>query len=142
MPALTPWQRTRACSLFGRIDEGASIGSLDKSSDLLTSLKQNLNDVLNSRPGCCQSSPELGVVDFNDATGSSVDISASVCKAIQQCIENFDPRIKSVDVATFNKDSDPLTLFFRVKAHIQFEDIDSVVNFNIQLDDSSRYQLR
>ncbi|EFV40412.1 hypothetical protein M988_1009 [Hafnia paralvei ATCC 29927] len=142
MSALTPWRRTRACSLFGRIDEEVSAKPFDKTSDLLVSLKQNLNAVLNSRPGCCQSSPTLGVIDFNDATGTSVDISASVCLAIQQCIENFDPRIKSVDVATFNNENDPLTLFFQVKAHIHFEDIDSVVNFNIQLDDNSRYQLR
>ncbi|AJR00293.1 hypothetical protein F652_2303 [Enterobacteriaceae bacterium bta3-1] len=47
-----------------------------------------------------------------------------------------------MDVATFNNENDPLTLFFQVKAHIHFEDIDSVVNFNIQLDDNSRYQLR
>ncbi|TBL97720.1 type VI secretion system baseplate subunit TssE [Hafnia paralvei] len=142
MSALTPWRRTRACSLFGRIDEEVSAKPFDKTSDLLVSLKQNLNAVLNSRPGCCQSSPTLGVIDFNDATGTSVDISASVCLAIQQCIENFDPRIKSVDVATFNNENDPLTLFFQVKAHIHFEGIDSVVNFNIQLDDNSRYQLR
>ncbi|MCE1736349.1 type VI secretion system baseplate subunit TssE, partial [Enterobacter hormaechei] len=72
MAALYSWNRGSSASLFERI-QGKSYGSSRQSRmrALLESIKKHLNEVLNSRPGACQSAVDLGVIDLNDATATS-----------------------------------------------------------------------
>ena len=74
MSALTAWRRSRSASLFERIEESKTTRSSDDTNDLVDSLKRNLQATLNTRSGNAQSCPELGIIDFNDATGSSVEV--------------------------------------------------------------------
>ncbi len=74
MAALLNWDRGSSASLFDRIQgKGASSSSDGRLRELLNSIQKHLNEVLNSRPGACQSAVDLGVIDLNDATATSSD---------------------------------------------------------------------
>ncbi|PHM73096.1 type VI secretion system baseplate subunit TssE [Xenorhabdus kozodoii] len=142
MAALYSWNRGSSASLFERI-QGKSTGSSRQSRmrALLDSIKKHLNEVLNSRPGGCQSAIELGVIDLNDATATSVDFKQSIERAIEECIRNYEPRISAVSVSAISDDSDPLLLSFHISAEISLDEINDLVEFSIQLDNNRRYCL-
>jgi len=142
MAALLNWERGSSASLFERIQrKGLRPSSHSRMQELLNSIKQHLNEVLNSRPGGSQSAVELGVIDLNDATVATSDFRKSIELAIKECIERYEPRITAVSVQYLVDDGDPLLLSFHISAHINFDNIGDVVEFNIQLDNNRRYCL-
>lgn len=142
MAALLNWTRESSASLFDRIQGKGSEPSSDRRAQaLLNSIKQHLNEVLNSRPGACQSAINLGVIDLNDATATTVDFRKSIEQAIKECITNYEPRISAVEVQSLVNDGDPLLLSFHISAQVDYDNFDDVVEFNIQLDNNQRYCL-
>lgn len=142
MAALLNWERGSSASLFERIQgKGSRPSSRIRIEELLNSIKQHLNEVLNSRPGASQSAVELGVIDLNDATATTSDFRKSIEQAIKDCIENYEPRVSAVTVESLVSDSDPLLLTFHISALVNFDNIGDVIEFNIQLDNNRRYCL-
>lgn len=143
MAGVVRWRRDRSASLFDRIQaSGGDSPRYSRTGDLLASIKHNLNRVLNSHPGGSQSAPLLGVVDLNDASASAADFHQAIERAIRDCIIDYEPRISRVTVATEPGDEqDPLMLSFRILAHVDFDDIDDVIEFNVHLDNHQRYHL-
>lgn len=140
MAALLNWDRGSPASLFDRIQgKGLRTSPQHRLQTLLNSIRQHLHDVLNSRPGGCQSAIGLGVVDLNDATASTADFRKSIELAIKDCIERYEPRISRVTVCSLLNDGDPLLLSFHISACVDFDNIDDVIEFNIQLDSNRRY---
>ncbi|MCM7774131.1 type VI secretion system baseplate subunit TssE [Enterobacter asburiae] len=141
MSALTAWRRSRSASLFERIEESKTIRSSDDTNDLVDSLKRNLQAILNTRSGNAQSCPELGIIDFNDATGSSVEVYSAICRAIKRCIEDYEPRISRAEIIAQPNEADPLTLYFLVRSYVSFEEHESIINFNLRIDGNHKYKL-
>lgn len=139
MAALLNWSRGSSASLFERIQGEGRPSSHSRISGLIRSIQQHLHEVLNSRPGGCQSAISLGVVDFNDATATTSDFRTSIERAIKECIEGFEPRISAVTVESLISEADPLLLSFHISACVDFDNIGDVVEFNIQLDNNRRY---
>ncbi|MGK4627148.1 type VI secretion system baseplate subunit TssE, partial [Raoultella ornithinolytica] len=133
MSALTAWRRSRSASLFERIEESKTTRSSDDTNDLVGSLKRNLQAILNTRSGNAQSCPELGIIDFNDATGSSVEVYSAICRAIKRCIEDYEPRISRAEIIAQPNEADPLTLYFLVRSYVSFEEHESIINFNLRI---------
>ncbi|EHN8923254.1 type VI secretion system baseplate subunit TssE [Enterobacter asburiae] len=141
MSALTAWRRSRSASLFERIEESKTTRSSDDTNDLVDSLKRNLQAILNTRSGNAQSCPELGIIDFNDATGSSVEVYSAICRAIKRCIEDYEPRISRAEIIAQPNEADPLTLYFLVRSYVSFEEHESIINFNLRIDGNHKYKL-
>ena len=104
-------------SLFERLEPDAPRyrpGSADEQArQRIEAIKRHLEQVLNSRQGCSQSSPELGLRDFNGVTQASSDLVVAISADIRRSVEAFEPRIKVTGVR-FQPDPDlPLELNFR-----------------------------
>ncbi|HBN9794402.1 TPA: type VI secretion system baseplate subunit TssE [Pseudomonas aeruginosa] len=89
-------------SLFDRLDpELAPLRTRTRRQlldDRAQAIKQHLAWLLNARRGCSQSSPGLGLQDFNDATLSSADLRSRICQDIRDTVIAFEPRVKAVEV--------------------------------------------
>ncbi|MGL4923977.1 MAG: type VI secretion system baseplate subunit TssE [Aeromonas veronii] len=142
MPYLSSWDRGNAASLFDRIrgDESGFSPRLDVDT-LVDSVKRQLEQVLNTRPGNCRSAPELGVIDFNDATQGSADIKGRIQEAIRQCIRRYEPRIVHVDVQSPDHQASPLEMSFQVTAHVRLEQREHVTSFNVHMDSHRHYRM-
>ncbi|MEX0425510.1 type VI secretion system baseplate subunit TssE [Providencia rettgeri] len=137
------WFPNNGASLFDRIKrKNASFSSRSRTNTLIESIKQNLNDVLNSRPNGCQGSPGLGIPDLNDATQSAVDFKTELENSIASCILTYEPRITSVDVQFIENDADSLSLQFSINACIDLDNQQQLIEFNMYLDSNRRYQLK
>ncbi|WP_422102989.1 type VI secretion system baseplate subunit TssE [Vreelandella sp.] len=86
--------------------------------DVVESIKRHLVDLLNSHPGNSASVPELGLLDFNDATIGVLDLELNIKQAIRHCIERYEPRVQRVDVESLPNSGDPLQLRFQVHATV------------------------
>ena len=142
MPHLSSWDRGNTASLFDRI-RGEGHGSSPRSEVevLVDSVKRQLDQILNTRPGNCRSAPDLGVIDLNDATQGSADIKGRIREAIRQCIRRYEPRIVHVDVRSPDYQSSPLEMSFMVTAHVRLEHIDHVTSFNVHMDSHRHYRM-
>lgn len=84
--------------------------------DAVESIKQHLADLLNTRPGDSAGAPELGLIDFNDATIGLFDLEVNIKQAIQNCIERYEPRVQDVEVEIMSRQESGLQLRFQIHA--------------------------
>lgn len=82
-------------------------------------IKRHLETLLNARQGCSQSSPELGLRDFNGHDVSSGDLLAQVSADIRRTLQRFEPRIKVRALKAVPDCHAPLELHFRLDCHVQ-----------------------
>ncbi|MCE8035111.1 type VI secretion system baseplate subunit TssE [Billgrantia tianxiuensis] len=107
--------------------------------EIVESIKRHLVDLLNSHPGHSECAPELGLLDFNDATIGVLDLERNIQRAIRQCIERFEPRVRRVEVESLPRGSDPLQLRFQVHATVELGRDQGEATIDLLLNDK-RYQ--
>ena len=124
-------------SLFERLEPDAPRyrpGTADEQArQRIDAIKRHLEHVLNARQGCSQSSPELGLRDFNGAAQGSSDLVIAISADIRRPIEAFEPRIKVVGVR-YQPDPDlPLELNFRLDCQVQLNHKDERVLIDVAM---------
>jgi len=82
-------------------------------------IKRHLETLLNARQGCSQSSPELGLRDFNGHDVSSGDLLKQVSADIRRTIQRFEPRVHVRTLKAVPDCNAPLELHFRLDCHVQ-----------------------
>lgn len=110
-------------SLFERLESDApryrQASDADQAQRRIEGIKRHLEQVLNARQGCSQSSPELGLRDFNGVTQGSSDLVIAISADIRRSVEAFEPRIKVTGVR-YQPDPDlPLELNFRLDCQVR-----------------------
>ncbi|WP_108523288.1 MULTISPECIES: type VI secretion system baseplate subunit TssE [Bradyrhizobium] len=108
-------------SLMERLEDGTATNqpSFDR---FRASVLENLRRVLNSRQGCCETRPDFGMPELNEAVGQGADAVRALARSLKQQIETFEPRLKNV-LIRFHADPDnPLQLSFHVNATLNYND--------------------
>ncbi len=144
MAYIEPEESVFGVSLFERLEANSNLISLSQGPDafdVLRSIKRNVSNILNTRLGESLSSPNLGLVDFNDASITSLDLSVQIKRSIKYCLEHFEPRLTRVDVAVFREEADPLNLRFSVTAMINLSAIHEKVTIELLLDNNKKYRV-
>ena len=82
-------------------------------------IKRHLETLLNARQGCSQSSPELGLRDFNGHDASSGDLLKQVSADIHRTIRRFEPRVHVRSLNAMPDCHAPLELHFKLDCYVQ-----------------------
>lgn len=82
-------------------------------------IKRHLETLLNARQGCSQSSPELGLRDFNGHDASRGELLQQVSADIRRTIQCFEPRVQVRSLKAVPDCQAPLELHFRLDCHVQ-----------------------
>lgn len=141
MAALLRWKKNQQQSLFDRIYTESHCDDYQLNKSSIDSIKLNLSKILNCRPDSSQSTKAIGVVDLNDATMGTSEIKAHICRAIKNCIEQYEPRILQVEVIARTNDIDLLTMEFAIKAIVKDDLGINNIEFKIYYDNKQRYIL-
>ncbi len=144
MGYIEPEESVFGVSLFERLEADAKPISLSKgpkSAEVLRSIKRNVANILNTRVGESLSSPELGLVDFNDASTETLDLSILIKQSIKDCLTKFEPRLTGVEVQELVDESDPLNLRFTVAAFVNSSAIHEKVQIDLLLDNNRKYRV-
>ncbi|WP_028022086.1 type VI secretion system baseplate subunit TssE [Enterovibrio calviensis] len=131
-------------SFFQRLEVDAPQRSVTQGpdpADVVESLKVNVSNLLNARIGESLSAPDLGLIDFNDASLSSHDLALQIRRAIRRCIETYEPRIKSMEINVLPDNGSPLNLRFQISASINLGAMHSKVQIDLLLDSNRKYRV-
>ncbi|MDA9391389.1 hypothetical protein WN73_12080 [Bradyrhizobium sp. CCBAU 45394] len=112
-----------------RLEDGAATHrmSFDR---FRASVLENLRRVLNSRQGCCETRPDLGMPDLNEAVGQGADAVRALARSLKQQIETFEPRLKNVSIRFHADPDNPLQLSFHVNATLNYDDQMKQISFD------------
>jgi type VI secretion system protein len=109
-------------SFFERLDsklpQSRSVDDSQYLSRTVESVKNNLQWMLNSRQGCSQSAPDLGLDDFNDSVGGITDFTIKISQNIKQTIKQYEPRVNIHTVNFIPNKDDPMKLSFRIEGSL------------------------
>lgn len=144
MTHIAPEERAFGVGFFERLEANAKPISLTQGpdvSDVIESIKRNVSNILNSRIGGSQSAPELGLIDFNDATLETLDLSVRIRLAIQYCLEMYEPRLIHIVVSAEQAMPSSLALKFNIIATVNSEAIHEKVQFSLLLDQNRKYRV-
>lgn len=135
--------QTMAGSLFERLEQAAEPTGqgMGQVTHVVESIKRHLVRLLNAHPGNSASAPELGLVDFNDATLGTQDLNIRIRSAIRHCIERYEPRVNRVDVVALPQGPDPLQLRFQVTVYLRVGSVDEKTTIDLLLDDKRYYRV-
>lgn len=135
--------QTMAGSLFERLEQAAEPTGqgMGEVVHVVDSIKRHLVRLLNAHPGNSASAPELGLLDFNDATLGTHDLNIRIRTAIRSCIERFEPRVNRVDVVALPQGPDPLQLRFQVTVYLRVGSTDEKTTIDLLLDDKRYYRV-
>lgn len=87
----------------------------------IDTIKRHLETLLNARQGCSQSSPGLGLPDFNGNHMASGDLLIQVSADIRRAIQRYEPRIRVQTLHAVRDVNAPLDLLFRLDCQVQID---------------------
>jgi len=102
-------------------------------------IKRHLETLLNTRQGCSQSSPDLGLRDFNGHNSSNGDLLHQVSEDIRLTITRFEPRIHLQTLTAIPDANAPLELHFRLDCQVQVNHHAEHVQIELLVNGHNRY---
>ncbi|TCP91170.1 type VI secretion system protein [Cricetibacter osteomyelitidis] len=106
--------------------------------ELISSIKQNIELVLNSKQGCTLCAPTFGLKDFNDATANTHSLSQTVIGDIRQNIDRYEPRVRISRIEYVPDQYDVLQLNFRITCTVLLKRQSELTELNIILDSATK----
>lgn len=129
-------------SLLQRLEDDASAPSAAGEPDeaaVMDSVLANLQIILNSRQGCCETRDDFGLTDFNSVSENFRNSIVLVARDVERQIRHFEPRLRNVFVRAIEDKTRPLDLVFHIDAELNHKDrivrvaIDSVLGTDGQI---------
>ncbi len=102
-------------------------------------IKRHLETLLNTRQGCSQSSPGLGLRDFNGHDVNSGDLLRQVSRDIRRTIQRFEPRITVRALQAVPDTHAPLELHFRLDCQVQVNNHTEQLQLELLVNGHNRY---
>ncbi|MBK4998179.1 type VI secretion system baseplate subunit TssE [Pseudomonas sp. S31] len=129
--------------LFGRLaaqsQNGPEPSRTERAGHKLDMIKRHLETLLNTRQGCSQSSPELGLRDFNSHDSSSGDLLQQISEDIRLTIHRFEPRIRLQALTAIPDANAPLELHFRLECQLQVNNLSEQLQIDLLVNGHNRY---
>ncbi|WPO98785.1 type VI secretion system baseplate subunit TssE [Pseudomonas sp. HR96] len=99
----------------------------------VAAIKAHLEQLLNTRQGCSQSSPELGLADFNSQTGST-DLMTRIGADIRRTLGTYEPRLQILRLHSSSDPGSPLELNFRLDCQVLLDQRHQPVQIDLTVD--------
>ena len=107
-------------------------------SDLIRSIKRNIELILNSKEGCTLCAPDIDLKDFNDATATTKSLSQTIVANIRSSLERYEPRVRITRIEYIQDVYDVLQLNFRITCVVLLKQKNELAELNIILDSSNK----
>lgn len=117
----TLFDRLKSTNGVGRSSIYREREHLESSEQIVHSIIQNLQRLLNSRQGQSSACPDYGLLDLTQILYGLPESEEVVERSIQKVIETFEPRLTKVRVKRVVDPSRPLTVCFLITAKLAAE---------------------
>ncbi len=109
---------------------------------MIRSVQEHLQRILNTRQGNVPIAEEYGVPDFTELMSGYPESQRVIERAIRNTIERFEPRLQSVRVTLLGGEKENLTLSFQISARLMLKDGRDSVTFDSVLDSGGRFTVK
>lgn len=109
---------------------------------MIRSVQEHLQRILNTRQGNVLIADDYGVPDFTELMSGYPESQRVIERAIRNTIERFEPRLQSVRVTLLGGEKDNLTLSFQISARLMLKDGRDAVTFDSVLDSGGRFTVK
>lgn len=99
----------------------------------VASIKTHLRQLLNTRQGCSQSSPGLGLADFNGHQRGA-DLVSHVAADIRRTLQAYEPRLELLALHFCANPEQPLQLSFRLDCQVSLGHRSAPLQIDLTLD--------
>lgn len=113
----------------------------ENTTEITRSVLRNLQHILNSRLGDSPAQPDLGMPSPSEITQASPDAINLVMRNLRACIEKYEPRLSSIDIAHIEAGDEVLTLRFQVTARLTVSKDGTTISFDTVVDPGGRIRL-
>ncbi len=96
---------------------------------LLESVLEHLQRLFNTRQGSVPIRDDYGLPDFNDLVAHHGQTMPSIIRTMREQIEQFEPRIRNVNVKHIPDPDKPLSLEFQVSGELNLGDDHEKITF-------------
>jgi type VI secretion system protein len=93
----------------------------------------HMRKLLNCRHGCTLVQPDYGIPDLNEFVFAFPDSLNFMRKAVQQAIEKYEPRLRSVRVKYLENPDNPLDLHLEITAQLLTDDKPIPISFSTHM---------
>lgn len=136
-----------AASLLTRIAHAANPHSMErhtwKDQDLEQAVVSHLIRMLNTRQGSSLTCPDYGLIEVSEMLHDFPDAIGMVQRAIKNSIQNYEPRLKNVQVRHIkNEQMQAMVLEFEITGQLHYPDgRRSALRFSTAVDQSGNVKL-
>ena len=109
---------------------------------MIRSVQEHLQRILNTRQGNVPIAEEYGVPDFTELMSGYPESQRVIERAIRNTIERFEPRLQSIRVNLLGGEKENLTLSFQISARLMLKDGRDSVTFDSVLDSGGRFTVK
>ncbi len=109
---------------------------------VIRSVQEHLQRILNTRQGNVPIAEEYGVPDFTELMSGYPESQRVIERAIRNTIERFEPRLQSIRVNLLGGEKENLTLSFQISARLMLKDGRDSVTFDSVLDSGGRFTVK
>ena len=120
-------------SILERLAKPATKGQRtlsENTHEITRSVLRNLQHILNTRLGDAPAQPDLGMPSPSEITQASPDAINLVMRNLRACIEKYEPRLSSIDIAHVEAGDEILTLRFQVTARLVVSKDGTTISFD------------
>ena len=114
----------------------------EEPAQMIRSIQEHLQRILNTRQGNAPIAEDFGVPDFTNFMSAFPDSQRTMERQVRQTIQKFEPRLKGVRVGFFPREDDPLTISFKITARLVLKDHKDPVSFESEVDSSGHIRIR
>lgn len=109
---------------------------------LIRSVQEHLQRILNTRQGNVPIAEDYGIPDFTELMSGYPESQRAIERAIRNTIERYEPRLQAVRVAILGEEKDNLTLSFQISARMLLREGKDSVTFDSVLDAGGRFTVK
>jgi type VI secretion system protein len=109
---------------------------------MIRSIQEHLQRILNTRQGNVIIAPDYGIPDFTNFMGAFPEAQRELERTIRHTIQTYEPRLQGVRVNFLPREDDPLTLSFQIQARLALKDHREAVTFESVLDAGGQIKVK
>jgi type VI secretion system protein len=127
---------------LARPRQGAGRTLAESPQEIARSVLRNLQHILNTRLGTAPAQMDLGMPAPSEITQASPDAVNLVIRNLRACIEKYEPRLTSVDIAHVEAGDEMLSLRFQITARVIVARDGTTISFDTVVDPAGRIRLQ
>ncbi|MBX3474516.1 MAG: type VI secretion system baseplate subunit TssE [Planctomycetes bacterium] len=131
-------------TLFERLrrpDGDAARSTREDHTALLASIVRNLERILNTRSGQAPAQMDFGIPPPSEIAQGYPESIGQIQKAVRQCIEKYEPRLRDVQIMQLESDDNRLAVRFQVSGTLATATDQRQIRFDTLIDPSGHIEM-